>query len=54
MRALGCTYGQGYHFARPMSGSEFVARLAAERSARPDAVDASPRPSRTVSRPSQS
>jgi diguanylate cyclase (GGDEF)-like protein len=54
MRALGCTYGQGYHFARPMSGSEFVARLAAERSTRSDAVDASPRPSRTVSRPAQS
>jgi diguanylate cyclase (GGDEF)-like protein len=30
MRALGCTYGQGYHFARPMAASELVARLARE------------------------
>jgi diguanylate cyclase (GGDEF)-like protein len=28
MRALGCTFGQGYHFARPMSASAFAAILA--------------------------
>ncbi|HSL33425.1 MAG TPA: EAL domain-containing protein [Candidatus Limnocylindrales bacterium] len=28
MRALGCTFGQGYHFARPMSASAFAATLA--------------------------
>jgi diguanylate cyclase (GGDEF)-like protein len=25
MRALGCTYGQGYHFAQPIAGSEVAA-----------------------------
>jgi EAL domain-containing protein (putative c-di-GMP-specific phosphodiesterase class I) len=43
MQALGCTYGQGYHFARPMEAEAVVGQLASiERG------DHSPRRSRRV------
>ena len=48
MRALGCTYGQGFHFAQPIPGSEvaagaFAALMSADRPA-PDVVEAPPAP----------
>ncbi len=48
MRALGCAYGQGFHFAQPIPGSEvaagaFDAMMGADRPA-PDVVEAPPAP----------
>ncbi len=31
MRALGCTYGQGFHFSVPLSGADVVSAFAADR-----------------------
>jgi hypothetical protein len=49
MRALGCAYGQGFHFAQPISGSEvaagaFDALMDADRLATDAIVQAPPAP----------
>jgi predicted signal transduction protein with EAL and GGDEF domain/CHASE2 domain-containing sensor protein len=31
LKAMGCEYGQGYHFARPLDGATFLARLSKRR-----------------------
>jgi EAL domain-containing protein (putative c-di-GMP-specific phosphodiesterase class I) len=33
LQAMGCDHGQGYHFARPMSGADFERYIAGRRSA---------------------
>ena len=45
MRALGCTYGQGFFFSYPLSDTDVVAAFAADRLAAgsPGVVEASPR-----------
>jgi len=49
MRALGCPYGQGYHFAKPIPGSEVAAGafdglMGADRPSTDEAIEASPAP----------